>query len=651
MKASLSEPSSLASQEEEEDDDRQSTIQDVPGVSYYGLHSDDDILRPRLNRVMTSNYLSYEPKIGRNSTFVGLSDSQKIELGGVEYRSTKLLCLLLSIYYIGFNVLAMVVFAAWVKPMKNYSTIIREDGVSPTWWGFWTGMSSFTDLGLTLTPDSMMSFNKSIYVLIWMMWFIIVGNTGFPILLRFIIWILFKISPDLSLRKDSLGFLLDHPRRCFTMLFPKAATWWLFLILIGLNAIDLILFIILDLNTPVVDDLSGGFKVLNGLFQAVSTRTAGFSVLDLSQLHPSIQVSYMLMMYVSVMPLAISIRRTNVYEEQSLGIYGNADDSEINNTENNTKSFIGAHLRRQLSFDLWYMFLGLFIICICEGGKIQDTDKPSFNVFQILFEVVSAYGTVGLSLGYPGTNESFSAQFTTLSKLVIIAMLIRGRHRGLPYTLDRAIILPSAKLKENDLRHELTQSRRPTSVALNGSSVQDDISSASAGNVSMTDRSDRQTRILKRTRSLWSGVTSAFSMGHQPRLNPSLTARSFDETMMSPSAKPTGSQFSIHDRSSTQDEFRMQNMNANSLKNSYPAIHSSPNLFKESYDLATPDSNIHFKNSSDNTSSNPNSNPNSNSNSNSNSKASESSVSDPLSPVMSSIQSLHDPHSVRSLPI
>jgi len=48
-------------------------------------------------------------------------------------------------------------------------------------------------------------------------------------------------------------------------------------------------------------------------------------------------------------------------------------------------------------------------------------------------------GTVGLSLGYPDVNTSFSGQFKTISKLVIIAMQIRGRHRGLPYQVDRAV--------------------------------------------------------------------------------------------------------------------------------------------------------------------------------------------------------------------
>ena len=187
-------------------------------------------------------------------------------------------------------------------------------------------------------------------------------------------------------------------------------------------------------------------RVLDGWFQAVSTRTAGFSVVNLANLHPGIQVSYLIMMYISILPIAISVRRTNVYEEKSLGIYGSAAEEHDDEAE---PSYVGAHIRRQLSFDLWYIFLGFFIISIAEGTKIQHDEN--FTMFAILFEIVSAYGTVGLSLGYSGTDTSLSGQFGKVSKLVIIAMQIRGRHRGLPYELDRAILLPSEHLHQQEI--------------------------------------------------------------------------------------------------------------------------------------------------------------------------------------------------------
>jgi hypothetical protein len=190
-----------------------------------------------------------------------------------------------------------------------------------------------------------------------------------------------------------------------------------------------------------------GYRILNGLFQAASTRTAGFACVNLAALHPGIQVSYLVMMYISVFPIAISVRRTNVYEEKSLGIYSSAAEEDEDDKE---PSYVGAHLRRQLSYDLWYIFVGLFIIAIAEGRHLENTNEYAFTVFSCLFEIVSAYGTVGLSLGYPDTNTSFASQFTVVSKLVIIAMQIRGRHRALPYELDRAILLPSESLHRKD---------------------------------------------------------------------------------------------------------------------------------------------------------------------------------------------------------
>lgn len=117
--------------------------------------------------------------------------------------------------------------------------------------------------------------------------------------------------------------------------------------------------------------LPPGIRVVDGWFQATSTRTAGFSVVNLANLHPAVQVSYLIMMYISVFPIAISIRRTNVYEEKSLGIYSSEDEKTGDDKE---PSYVGAHLRKQLSYDLWYVFLGLFAIAIVEGNRIENTN-------------------------------------------------------------------------------------------------------------------------------------------------------------------------------------------------------------------------------------------------------------------------------------
>lgn len=382
-------------------------------------------------------YLSYQPTIARNSQFVDLTDEQRDELGGIEYRSLKLLFKLLVGYYIFFHLFGVLSLLPWIYNAPEYAALVRNAGINVTWWAVYTAQSAFNNLGFALTPDSMLSFHNCTWVLLSLAFIIVIGNTGFPCLLRFLIWGFFKLAPKDSAIKECLNFLLDHPRRCFTLLFPSRETWVLFWVLVGLNVSDVILFIVLDLKNPDVTTIKVGYRIVDAIFQAASTRTAGLAVVNLAAVHPAVQVSYMLMMYISVFPIAISVRRTNVYEEKSLGVWH--DEEEDDGTGG---SYVGIHLRKQLSFDLWYIFLGLFIICIAEGRNLENTNDYGFTIFSVLFEVVSAYGTVGLSLGYPGLNASFSAKFSTVSKLVIIAMQIRGRHRGLPYELDRAILLP-----------------------------------------------------------------------------------------------------------------------------------------------------------------------------------------------------------------
>ena len=95
---------------------------------------------------------------------------------------------------------------------------------------------------------------------------------------------------------------------------------------------------------------------------------------------------------------------------------------------------------------------------------MDNDNAPWFNVFRLgadplihsiysvayittlvvflVFELVSAFGGIGLSLGLPTDNFSFSGAFGPLSKLVVIIIMVRGRHRGLPVAVDRASKCP-----------------------------------------------------------------------------------------------------------------------------------------------------------------------------------------------------------------
>ena len=101
-------------------------------------------------------YLSWQPTIGRNSAFVDLTEDQREELGGIEYRSLKTLAILLvsksfkslkkdplflgpntdSIlaYFLFFHLLGVVTFTPWIILTDTWGSIVDADGQSRTWW-------------------------------------------------------------------------------------------------------------------------------------------------------------------------------------------------------------------------------------------------------------------------------------------------------------------------------------------------------------------------------------------------------------------------------------------------------------------------------------------------------------------------------------
>lgn len=232
-----------------------------------------------------------------------------------------------------------------------------------------------------------------------------------------------------------------------------------------------------------------------------------------------LQVLYVIMMYISVYPVVITMRHSNVYEERSLGLYaedveaaslasamsslapqdsnasrkrhGSISASLFNRAlrralgewqgvgaarqqptgyDDPTESrvnFISHQVRGQLSHDLWLLVVAVLFIMIIETSHFLG-DPVTYSVFNVIFEVTSAYGCVGISTGVPNAAFSLSGGLYTGSKLILVFVMLRGRHRGLPVALDRAVRLPGDELErqeEEDHRiHCSISMRRPSSV-------------------------------------------------------------------------------------------------------------------------------------------------------------------------------------------
>ena len=98
----------------------------------------------------------------------------------------------------------------------------------------------------------MVSFQTAVLPLTVGCFLIIIGNTGFPCMLRFSIWLCQLVVRRASPLWEELQFLLAHPRRCFTLLFPSEATWWLFWVLVILTGLDVMLYVVLDVSEDAI---------------------------------------------------------------------------------------------------------------------------------------------------------------------------------------------------------------------------------------------------------------------------------------------------------------------------------------------------------------------------------------------------------------
>ncbi|PLB33638.1 putative potassium transporter [Aspergillus candidus] len=455
--------------------------------------NNDEKEEPRLTGVLSGspNNPTSEALVSRNSQFHGLTLEEREQLGGVEYKALCFLSVIVPLYWGMFLIIGIIGVGCWLE--VNHPDIPGRNGLSPFWTGAFFAVSAFVNSGMALLDANMTALQTSAYPLLTMGLLILAGNTLYPCFLRLIIWSMRKMVPDRpswATWKLTLDFILNHPRRVYTNLFPRRHTWYLLGTVIILNGIDWAGFEILAIGNKALESLPPGYRVLDGLFQALAVRAGGFYVVTIADLRQGLLVLYVLMMYVSAFPILVTMRNTNVYEERSLGVY--AHDSPAHETNPSTSSpnalidlvrhhllgrqdagtaessrgyFVHQQLRSQLSHDVWWIALAVLFIAIAEAPHY--TENPvAYSTFNIIFEVVSGYGCVGVSVGFPGSNSSFCGSWHTVSKLILAAVCLRGRHRGLPVAIDRAVMLPSESLawaEEEDavLRREQTRTWGP----------------------------------------------------------------------------------------------------------------------------------------------------------------------------------------------
>lgn len=263
------------------------------------------------------------------------------------------------------------------------------------WHGIFHAVSAFNNAGFSLFTDSLMSYNDNIIVIFTLSFLVILGGLGFFVLL--------EIYENKTLSKR----FTIHTR---IMIYGT-----IFLILFGM-----VLFLSIEWNNPkTFGELSLYEKLLNSFFLSINFRTSGFNSIDIASLKDSSLFFSTIFMMIGggqgSTAGGIKITTAAILIIAVLFILKNSNQ-EPNIFKRTIEQKI---INKALAIIMFSSFLVLFATLL-----LVETQNLPF--IKILFEVISAFGTVGVSTGN-GDILSFSHQFDTFGKSIIITLMLAGR--------------------------------------------------------------------------------------------------------------------------------------------------------------------------------------------------------------------------------
>lgn len=158
--------------------------------------------------------------------------------------------------------------------------------------------------------------------------------------------------------------------------------------------------------------LSGTGKLLGSYFTAVTPRTAGFNTLDTAALRPATQFLIVVLMFIGASPGSTGGGiKTTTFGLLAASVWSQSrgkEDTEI--------------FRRRIPTEQVTKALAVTLLsgCLVTVVTLLLTLSETMGFLAVLFEVVSAFGTVGLSMG-------LTTHLTGPGRLLIIGTMFSGR--------------------------------------------------------------------------------------------------------------------------------------------------------------------------------------------------------------------------------
>ncbi len=281
--------------------------------------------------------------------------------------------------------------------------------------GVFLSISLFTNAGFDLAPnnDSFQMFANDYFMQSAAIFLIFMGGVGF--------WVLAEIKEFVVAKRHGERFKFSY--------FVKM-----------LVAIHLVLFVV---GAVLIIALEGrGFladkslieSIYYGLFMSITTRNAGFSTMDVNDFGVTTQLLMMVLMFIGASPNSAGggIRTTTVLVVLAAMRTFSLGKQDVIIRERKIKDFTVRKSFVAIMTGVMLVFFAIALLSLVEVAPIHA----------VSFEVISAFGTTGLSLGITETLATFSKLVLVIvmfiARIGVLALLLmfrpdRGGETGVHY--------------------------------------------------------------------------------------------------------------------------------------------------------------------------------------------------------------------------
>jgi len=309
------------------------------------------------------------------------------------------------------------VFEAVGAVVLFFTFLPRFDTASAAWHAVFQAVSAFCNAGFSTFSDSLMGFQTAPVILSTIMTLIVLGGLGF-------------------LALEELKILVERRRAGRKMVLSLHTQ-----LVLGVTAVLLVggwvAFAALEW-TNTLEDMGVVTKLMNALFMSVTARTAGFNTVDYALTADSSNFLTILLMSIGGSPGSTAGGiKTTTFALIGLLALSRLLGRQVTSVRN--RSVPEETIQRSVGLFVVafaVVTVGALLYAMLEIGAAGHAEAPG-RFIEHMFESVSAFNTVGLSMGV-------TADLSTPSRLLTILLMYVGRVGPLTFAAAIALSRPNA---------------------------------------------------------------------------------------------------------------------------------------------------------------------------------------------------------------